>query len=120
MKREKSVEMNTGLLMIEPSDKISAVPLVDDLTRRMTAAWRRRRSSPDGERGYHICACGAESDNRDHWVTVGAQRLLTNALCVHYLAFHRAEVPQEELNKVRALAHGMEEPNEEEFARPKR
>ena len=103
--------------MVEPSAKTSAEPLVDGLTRRMTAAWRLRRDGKDSYRGFHICACGTFSDNKDHWV--GDDDLLTNSLCIHYLAFHRNDIPQEELDKVRTLPYGEEEPSDEELAQPK-
>lgn len=107
----------SGILMVEPSANTSAVPLIDELTRRMTAAWRRRRDSEYGYRGIHACACGALSDNKDHWVGEG-DGLLTNSLCIHYLAFHRGDIPQAELDKVRVLPYGEEDPNETELVRP--
>ena len=103
--------------MVEPSAKASADPLIDELTRKMTAAWRQRRDSEEGYRGFHGCVCGAVSDNKDHWVGNG---LLTNSLCVHYLAFHRDDIPREELDKVRVLAYGEEEPNDKELATERR
>lgn len=107
-----------GILMIEPY-WTADVPLIDELTRKMTAAWRQRRESEYGFKGFHRCSCGATSDNRDHWVG-GGEGLLTNSLCVHYLAFHRNDIPQEELAKVRALNFGEEEPNERELSTPRK
>lgn len=107
---------SAGIMMIEPSGKTSIMPLVDELTRKMTAAWRCRRDSEYGYRGFHTCACGVWSDNKDHWIG----DVLTNSLCVHYLAFHRDSIPQEELDKVRALAFGEVKPSEEELSKPKR
>lgn len=103
--------------MIEPSKKVSSSPLIDEPTRKMTAAWRRRRDSDYSYRGFHACACRAASDNKDHWVGPG-EGLLTNSLCIHYLAFHREDVPLEELTKVQSLTYGEEEPNEKELAKP--
>lgn len=113
------MKTSNGILMIEPSARTSATPLIDELTRKMTAAWRRRRDSKDGYRGIHMCACSrAFSDNKDHWVGNG-DGFLTNSLCVHYLAFHRDDIPQEELDKVRGLVCGEEEPSEKELAKSK-
>ena len=106
------VRTSTGILMVEPSVKRATTPIIDELTRKMTAAWRQRRDDEEGYRGFHTCACGAVSDNKDHWVG----GLLTNSLCLHYLAFHRDDIPQEELDKVRALDYGEEEPTEKELA----
>jgi hypothetical protein len=104
-----------GILMVEPSANVSTGPLIDELTRRMTAAWRKRRDSDYRYRGFHRCRCGATSDNRDHYVGDAN----TNSLCIHYLAFHRDELPKEELDKVRALDFGEGEPTEEELRFPK-
>lgn len=113
------MKTNDGILMVEPSGSAAAVPVVDQLTRKMTAAWRKRRSSGDeySYKGVHYCACGAWSDNQDHWVGEG-NGLLTNSLCVHYLAFHRDDIPKDELGKVCALDLGEEEPNVNELASP--
>lgn len=50
--------------------------------------------------GHHTCVCGANSSGCDYLLSNG---LITNLLCVHYLACHRAEVPPVELEKVRNL-----------------
>ncbi len=104
-----------GLLMIEPTHFASLEPVIDELTLKMTAAWRQRRTSDVGYRGFHICKCGAWSDNKDHWV----DELLTNSLCIHYVAFHRKDLTSEELAKVQALDYGLEEPAPEELGSPK-
>lgn len=103
-----------GILMVEPSGKMSSSPLIDELTRKMTAAWRKRRDSQDCYRGIHMCRCGAMSDNRNHWVGEG-KGLLTNSLAIHYLAFHRADISEDELSKVRHLNFGEEEPTVQEL-----
>ena len=111
------MKTRNGILMIEPSSNVSPAPLIDELTRKMVAAWRKRRDSDYGYRGIHRCACRAWSDNLDHWV---GNNILTNSLCVHYLAFHRSDVPQDELDKVCALDCGEEEPTEKELSAPKK
>lgn len=113
------MKTSNGILMIEPSSKVSAEPLIDELTRKMTAGWRRRRESDYGYRGFHVCACGAVSDNHDHFIGSGGG-LLTNSLCIHYLAFHRSDVPKEELDKAYTLELGKEEPTKEELSIPSR
>ena len=64
-------------------------------------AWQTREVGKSW-RGRHMCTgCSAESDNYDHFVaTVDGGRLKTNSLAVHYLAYHRADVPEGELAKV--------------------
>lgn len=104
-----------GILMIEPKMPVSEAPLIDELTRKMTAAWHKRRDSDRAYRGFHICHCNAWSDNRDHYVMVDGRELLTNSLCIHYLAFHRLDISAEELEKVRTLQYGEEVPTEDEL-----
>ena len=101
-----------GLLMIEPQRPASATPVIDEMTRKMTAAYRQSTPSQHGYRGVHVCKCGAMSDNRDHYVN----GVLTNSLAVHYLAHHRDEVPETELEKVRNLKFGEAEPTEQELS----
>lgn len=108
-----------GILMVEPSGNASTSPLVDELTCKMTAAWRKRRDSQHGFRGFHMCRCGAMSDNKYHWVCEG-EGLLTNSLAIHYLAFHRSDISEDELAKVRQLNFGEEEPTTEELKPPRR
>lgn len=87
-------------LMIEPRGGASAEPVIDEITRKVARAWRMRVSATDAYRGSHTCSCGAMSDNRNHCTFNG---LLTNSLCVHYVAHHRDEIPAEEFAKIAAL-----------------
>lgn len=90
---------STELLFIEPTGAPSIEPVIDNLTRALVAAWRVRRTSEHGHRGVHHCTgrgCKATSDNRDHRVA----GYLSHSLCVHYLAHHRAEVPQATLDLI--------------------
>lgn len=48
-------------------------------------------------RGFHICSCGAVSGACNYLIPEGE---IINSLCIHYLAFHREEVPQEQLDKI--------------------
>jgi hypothetical protein len=102
---------NEGILYIEPSKNVSQEPIIDELTKKMTAAFRLAKRGP-GYRGWHTCACGAHSSNCDHTLPNGEK---TNSLCVHYLAYHRDEVSVGQLEKVAALNSGEAEPNQEEL-----
>lgn len=84
-----------GLLMIEPRNP-SEPPIEDRFTDLAREAWERRVASRHSYRGWHTCACGACSDNREWWV----DGRLTNSLMVHYVREHRSEVPPEELAKL--------------------
>lgn len=103
----------TDLLFIEPTQAPTA-PIVDSITRKLTAAWRQRQTGPVRYRGQHSCTgvgCTATSDNADHRVVV---ELDTNSLCIHYVAMHRSEVPASELEKIAAL-QGEQEPTDAEL-----
>lgn len=96
------------LLMVEPTSPRSATPVIDGLTRKMAAALATARIG-NHYRGQHSCTghgCRSASDNADHHVG----EALTNSLAVHYLAYHREDVPAEELLKVAALAGDEVEP----------
>lgn len=128
-----------SLLYIEPSARVSRHPLIDRYTRKMTAAFKQAREGPryrslsitgtqdlqkpetvtpqkDIERGWHTCACGAPSSNCDYFLPNGMQ---TNSLAVHYLAWHRDDVPQVELDKVNGLPYGEAEPDQKLLAPPR-
>lgn len=114
VERKPLMISGTALFYIEPDGPASAAPLVDHLTRKMTAALRR------GQRfglwgGVHECVCGAQSTSCDY---VLPSDDVTNSLCVHYLAHHRAEVPSGMLARVDALACGEAEPSERELQGP--
>lgn len=104
-----------SVLYIKPSAKVTAEPDIDKLTRKMAAAFRAARETGVHWRGYHLCRCGAASTNTDYALPGGGY---TNSLCVHYLAFHRDEVPPAELAKVAALTSGEAEPDAKELAPP--
>ena len=106
---------SSSILFIEPKQPATP-PLVDDVTRKMTAAWRARDTSGIGYRGVHDCTgarCLAMSDNRDHYV--GPQHLETNSLCIHYVACHRSEVPREMLAAILNWEIEGVEPTDEEL-----
>jgi hypothetical protein len=103
-----------GILYIEPTGPTLPEPLIDELTRKMTATYRKSMKGA-AYRGRHTCACGAQSDNSEHRLPTGTE---TNSLCIHYLAFHREEIPESQLEKVRALSDGEQDPNDEELQAP--
>jgi hypothetical protein len=119
---------DTGILYVEPSRDISLKPVIDELTRKMTAALRQSQSGTfnpasqqfrvgSGFRGTHECACGVRSSNCDYRLPNGE---ITNSLCVHYLAWHRDELSPEQLDKVAALEYGEADPTKDELKEPPR
>lgn len=111
----QEIESRLDVLYLTPGPSTSAEPVIDELTRKMTAAFRASESTGVRWRGVHFCRCGVNSDNTDYILPGGRQ---TNSLCIHYLAFHRDEVPGGELAKVAALEAAEAEPSAEELARP--
>lgn len=108
------------LLYMEPKSPASGVAVIDDYTRLMAGTFGMARETGVCFRGFHLCRCGVASTNTDYVLPGG---LITNSLCVHYLAYHRHEVPEHELARV--LAFGQQsviplEPNEHTLAPPRR
>lgn len=106
-----SLVVERGMLWIEPLQSATIEPIIDSYTRKMAAAFRLATPGR-GSRGCHRCICRAYSTSCAFELPNGQW---TNSLCVHYLAFHREEVPTSELNAVAALAHGEAEPTAEEL-----
>lgn len=90
----------TRLLFLEPTAARLSEPVLDHYTTRMAAAFRKAVPLGEENLGFHTCACGARSASHDYTLANGEQ---TNSLCIHYLALHRAEVPEAQLARVRAL-----------------
>jgi hypothetical protein len=89
-----------GLLFIEPIHPASPTPIVDHITRRMAAAFRVAHEDTIYYCGIHECVCGALSTSCNYYLPSGH---LTNSLCIHYVAYHRAEVPAPQLAIIEAL-----------------
>lgn len=105
----------THLLFVEPTLAPTELPIIDDITRRLTSAWRVRQTDPTSRsRGVHSCtgaACHAHSDNADHLVA----GLLTHSLCIHYVAFHRSEIPARDLERISRFELGHSDPTAAEL-----
>ncbi len=92
------------LLFIEPCGQRSAEPVLDELTERMAEALRVGEMS-NCYMGVHTCVCGVRSESHDVLVQrVDGDYFVTNTLATHYLMWHRDDVPESELVKVRTLA----------------
>jgi hypothetical protein len=105
-----------GLLYIEPTQPASPLPVLDQLTRKMAAAFRKAVVDPRHRfYGLHRCVCGALSTNVDYVLPDGRH---TNSLCVHYVAHHRSEIPRDQLARIEALAFEEVLPNDNELQGP--
>jgi len=83
------------LLMIEPKSKIKEESVKDKYTANMNNLLTKATKTAF-YKGWHTCACGERSGNAE--LTVSGY--VTNSLAVHYLEFHRSEVPATELEKL--------------------
>jgi hypothetical protein len=110
-----TIDYTNTLLYIEPQQGKSGEPIIDDFTLKMNAAFAQQKStgtlSSNGEyhsggsfMGVQTCVCGAQSEPFDYELECG---YITNSLCVHYLAWHRSEVPENELIKVSNLPNSQ-------------
>jgi hypothetical protein len=100
-----------GLLYLEPKQRKRRAPIIDELTCKITAAYRQAESWL-AHVGEHYCSCGAVSST---WDMVLPNGMITNSLCIHYVALHRRELPVRQLRLVRALRAGEIKPSVEEL-----
>jgi hypothetical protein len=112
-----------GILYINPLNIPHNEPIIDDITRKLTWLWHRQEENGIMYFGTHECSCGAHSSSSDHLLPLTiSEKMLTNSLCVHYVAYHRAEISEPEWLKVLEVvqeAKGEEEPNERDLHHPK-
>lgn len=96
--------------------------------------------TPGGYKGMHFCECGhASSSNMDYLIRFDdgeiinlysdpqnffqgvedesdiVRGVITNSLCVHYVACHRDEVPVEQLEMIHGFDFGEVEPTEQDL-----
>jgi hypothetical protein len=91
------------LLFIEPQSKKMEEDIDDELTVFAQHLKETMTSNHDQTKGFHSCRCGkAHSGSVTYSVSVAGEKMITNSLLVHYVKNHRSEVPEEELNKLRA------------------
>lgn len=87
------------LLFIEPERGDLHEPVLDLITRGTVKVLSLAKPG-QSYKGWHTCACGAHSGSTELWVEGPNGPVLTNSLAVHYVAFHRDEVPRSELKKM--------------------
>src|SRR5579859_2736633 len=77
-----------NFLFVEPNEPKSDEPIVDEITKRVTALLRKAKEG-NHYKGFHVCSCGACSGACDLILPNGQK---TNSLAVHYIAYHRKEL----------------------------
>ena len=97
-----------GLCFIEPIGP--RVEINDDLTEQVKILAAAFKDSRYAYKGVHFCSCGIHSDNLDHFYPSEANPThITHSLLVHYVQFHRSEIPEEELSEIKRLLEGLNE-----------
>ena len=86
------------LLQIEPKNPRAKFPVDDVLTTKMEVLLIQAEKGTQW-RGWHTCCCGKQSGSCDLLVS----NYITNSLAVHYLRWHRGEVPESEIQKLRNI-----------------
>lgn len=136
------LDHSTFLLFIEPTEGPALIPVIDSITKKMVTLLRSSKAGVSGYfqqdpvfdiasygyRGVHFCSCNrAISSNQDYLVIhdqgspikVNKQSnvigFITNSLCIHYLAFHRQEIPSEALELIAKIDVIETEPTQEEL-----
>jgi len=112
------IEFPSVLLFIEPENPGSDKPLLDDLTYKVL--WAVRNSVANGHvssgkkgtefieglftMGVHHCTgCRDRNIHSSSYDILLKGGLMTNTLAVHYMAYHRDEVPAFDLAKISLL-----------------
>lgn len=89
---------DSHLLYIEPVKSPSEKPIEDNIPEMYRQIIATHGGIVNGRfRGFHTCSCNTFSDNVDWVLTNGVHY---NSLGLHYLQYHREEVPQSELEKI--------------------
>ena len=113
-----------GILFIRPTEPPSGEPTIDGFTRMMAHALNNVEAGVvegsyfyggSGYKGVHTCSCGARSTNQNYLLD---ERHITNSLAVHYLAYHRQEVPKDELIQMLFLPADEAEPTPKQLQEP--
>lgn len=86
-------------LMIEPNSSTKEIEINDELTKKVEEIMKTKKVVAM-YRGFHICSCGQIGGNCDYEITIGKNKYITNILALHYIKFHRSEIPQSELKKL--------------------
>jgi hypothetical protein len=89
-----------SLLFIEPQNSPFDTPISDELTEFFLPIFQKRIADNLYFKGVHYCKCGATSSNQNYTVTLGDKKYVTNSLAMHYLEYHRDEVPESEISKI--------------------
>ena len=111
--RNQPIFLNTHPLGIASSE-----PVIDELTLKMTASWRRKHLATVRARDFiRVCTCGAHVENRIYSIGNGQ---LVGPLALHLVVYHRDFLTDDDLRLVNSLGQGLEHPVPSEILGPKK
>lgn len=97
---------NKHLMFIEPKIKKSELAINDELSEFAAYLQKNMKSNNDFTKGFYVCSCKkAFSDSVTYSVNLSGEKVKTNSLLLHYVQYHRSEIPESEINK---LVNGIE------------
>ena len=99
---------NKHFLFMEPLSKNTEDPIDDEITKFVEHLMAKCKENSDYTKGWHTCACKAGSDSNTKTVNFAGRSLKTNSLAVHYVKFHRSEVPTKDLELIMAGINYMQ------------
>jgi hypothetical protein len=103
------------LSAVYPRDGALDKPVIDDLTQKITAAWRLARHHPVSGKSVICPGCGILYTFE--WRELPDGRTLS-CTCVHNMAYHRHEIPPDELQVIERLEVGLVLPRLSELMPP--
>jgi hypothetical protein len=95
-----TIAKETHILYFEPQNMPSKYPVNDELTKFFLKVFASKIADDIFYKGCHWCVCGEVSSNQDYTITMGGKEYITNSLALHYLQYHRDEVPQRDLDLI--------------------
>jgi hypothetical protein len=109
----KLQNVENALLFIEPSSKIKESDMSEYIwlvelfkyAKRGCGEIMNNEWTCDQYMGAHQCRCGKRSESRDF---LFSNNMFTNSLCLHYLQWHRDEIPEIEFEKLKQLKNNLE------------
>ncbi len=90
---------NKYFMMIEPKLAVIEQEVNDEITQQVEEIMKTVKEIA-WTKGLHFCNCGVHSGNAILEVTINGKQYETNSLALHYIKYHRSEVPQSEIDKI--------------------
>lgn len=97
---------NKHIMFIEPKNNKIEDAVNDEITEFAAYLQKNMKSNHDFTKGFHVSSCKkAFSDSVTYSVPLNGKKVKTHSLLLHYVQYHRSEIPESEINK---LVNGIE------------